>query len=226
MYNRLKPENKQEALVYLRSLIDQGEHQQLDFKFEIADSRKIARSLVAFSNTDGGTLLVGVKDNGIIAGIRTEEEVYMIEAAAELYSKPPVKFTMREWEVEGKTVLEVIIPKGFSRPHYASEKDGKWLVYVRVKDQNLLANSVLLKVWKKKEGKDGVILKYRDQEDLLLKYLELNGIITLPEFCHLAYIPRFRAEDILANFIVLDVIELILTEKGTFYRLKKQPQDD
>ncbi|MCK4854687.1 MAG: ATP-binding protein, partial [Bacteroidales bacterium] len=60
----------------------------LDFKFEISDARKIARTLVAFSNTDGGKLLIGVKDNGKIAGIRSEEEYHMLEAAAELYCRP------------------------------------------------------------------------------------------------------------------------------------------
>jgi predicted HTH transcriptional regulator len=54
---------------YIKNLIKQGEHQQLDFKFEITDSKKIARSLVAFANTDGGKLLIGVKDNGAIAGM-------------------------------------------------------------------------------------------------------------------------------------------------------------
>jgi len=49
---------------YIKNLIEEGEHQQLDFKYEISDSKKIARSLVAFANTDGGRLLVGVKDNG------------------------------------------------------------------------------------------------------------------------------------------------------------------
>ncbi|MDA3865584.1 MAG: putative DNA binding domain-containing protein, partial [Salinivirgaceae bacterium] len=43
----------------LYQLIAQGEHQQQDFKFCINDSRKIAKSLVAFANTDGGRLLVG-----------------------------------------------------------------------------------------------------------------------------------------------------------------------
>ena len=52
----------------------------LDFKFEISDSKKIARTLVAFANTDGGRLLIGVKDNGSISGIRSEEEKYMIDS--------------------------------------------------------------------------------------------------------------------------------------------------
>jgi len=53
---------------YIYKLIEEGEHQQQDFKFEISDARKIAKSLSAFSNTDGGRLLIGVKDNGKIAG--------------------------------------------------------------------------------------------------------------------------------------------------------------
>lgn len=69
---------------YIHARIAEGEHQQQDFKFEISDARKIAKSLSAFSNTDGGRLLVGVKDNGKIAGVRSEEEIYMIEAAAKL----------------------------------------------------------------------------------------------------------------------------------------------
>ena len=49
--------------------------------------------LVAFANTDGGRLLIGVKDNGKIAGVRSEEEKYMIETAAQLYCIPEVEYT-------------------------------------------------------------------------------------------------------------------------------------
>ena len=62
---------------YIHALIAEGEHQQQDFKFEISDARKIAKTLSAFANTDGGRLLIGVKDNGKIAGVRSEEEKYM-----------------------------------------------------------------------------------------------------------------------------------------------------
>ena len=69
---------------YIQQLVAQGEHVQQDFKFAITDARKIARSISAFANTEGGRLLVGVKDNGKIAGVRSEEEIYMIEAAENL----------------------------------------------------------------------------------------------------------------------------------------------
>jgi predicted HTH transcriptional regulator len=65
---------------YIRQLVSEGEHCHQDFKFEISDARKIARSLSAFANTEGGRLLIGVKDNGKIAGVRSDEEIYMIES--------------------------------------------------------------------------------------------------------------------------------------------------
>ena len=88
---------------YIKNLIAQGEHQQLDFKFEIDDARKIARTLSAFANTDGGKLLIGVKDNGNIAGIRSDEEYHMIEAAAQMYCRPEPGFQTRKWNILGKT---------------------------------------------------------------------------------------------------------------------------
>ncbi len=112
---------------YIHKLIVQGEHQQLDFKFEIADSQKIARTFSAFANTVGGKLLIGVKDNGTIAGVRSVEEYYMAEAAANMYSKPEIKFKSKEWVVEGKKVLEIMIPASNEKPHYAQNEDGKWL---------------------------------------------------------------------------------------------------
>jgi predicted HTH transcriptional regulator len=85
-------------------MIAEGEHQRQDFKYCINDSRKIAVSLVAFANTDGGRLLLGIRDNGSVAGVVSEEEYYMAEAAARLYSKPPIPFHIQVWKAEGKTL--------------------------------------------------------------------------------------------------------------------------
>ena len=59
----------------IQRLIAEGEHLHQDFKFAISDARKIARTFSAFANAGGGHLLVGVKDNGVVAGIRTDEEI-------------------------------------------------------------------------------------------------------------------------------------------------------
>jgi len=211
---------------HIQNLIAEGEHQQLDFKFEISDARRIARTLVAFANTDGGRLLIGVKDNGVIAGMRSDEEFYMVEAAAKMYCKPQVEFNLKVWTVNGKKVLEIIIKKSILKPHYAAHKDGKWLVYIRVADENLLANRVLLKVWEKEKQPKGVFLKFTETEKLLLDYLEYHQSITLSKFVKISGISRTRAESILIKFILLRTIRIIFTMQNTFYEIREPKSAD
>ena len=207
---------------YIQNLIDQGENQVLDFKFEISDARKIARTLVAFSNTDGGKLLIGVKDNGKIAGIRSEEEYHMLEAASQLYCRPVIPFEVQKWTIHGKTILEVDIARAENRPCLARHDDDRWLAYLRVEDQNLLANRVMMKVWRKEKRKKGIFLEYSHAEKLLLNYLKTNEEITLSKFCRLGRIGFQQAEEILSDLIVLEVIRIRFSEKGARYSLISQ----
>ncbi len=208
---------------YIKKLIEAGENQQLDFKFEINDSRKIARTLVAFSNTDGGTILIGVKDNGRIAGIRSDEEYYMLEAAAQMYCNPPVNFSAKQWEIDNKIILEVTVPKSSTIPHFAKSEDNKWLAYIRKNDENILANSVLIKLWRRSKRKYGTFLTYREYEKWLLNYLNGNKTITASQFCKLTGLSRHRVEIILVNLIIMGAIEMDFFESGFIYRLT-QPQ--
>lgn len=205
---------------HILKLIEKGENQTLDFKFEISDSKKIARTLSAFANTDGGKLLVGVKDNGRIAGVRSEEEFYMIEGAASVYCKPPVNFTVRNWQISGKTILEVDIQKS-NITHYAPDEQGKMQYYTRVDDKTLQVNSIFLKVKEKQNQKKSVILKFSKDEQALLDYLSVNEEISLSTFCKIAHLTNKMAEDILVNLIVLNIIEQKLTETSAYYMLKK-----
>jgi predicted HTH transcriptional regulator len=211
---------------HIQDLIQEGEHQMLDFKFEISDSRRIARSLAAFANTDGGRLLVGVKDNGAIAGVRSDEEIHMIQAAAEMYCQPKVEYTTEEWEINGKTVLEVIIPKDKHHKHKAPDNQGVYKIFVRVKDENLVADSVLIKVWKADKFARPAKIAFTDTETLLLHYLREHGEITLKEFQELAHISKRKAEAILADFILVGTIILVQTSQNTVFRLVEDPESE
>jgi predicted HTH transcriptional regulator len=206
---------------YIQDLIKEGEHQQQDFKFEISDSKKIARSLVAFANTDGGRLLIGVKDNGSIAGVRSDEEIHMIEAAAQLYCQPEVNYSTKEWNINGKLVLEIIVPKNKKEKHKAPDKNNNYKIFVRVGDQNLLATPVMLKVWKKEKQKVSVKISITETEMKLLGHLNDNESITMEEFMELTGIKKRRAEAILVDFILLGVIATELTEKHIRYHLSE-----
>ncbi len=203
--------------IQLYKMIEEGEHQQQDFKFCINDSKKIAKSLVAFANTDGGRLLIGVKDNGKVAGIRTDEEYYMVESAAKIYSKPPIDFTVKQWHTEGKTVLEIGVQPSEKKPHFARDETGKWLAYIRLKDENLLAHKIQLTIWEKQKSRQGIHFTYSDDEKFLVNYLRKNGKITFPKFVRLAHISRKKAEEILTNFVIMNVVEMHTTAKGLFF---------
>lgn len=191
----------------------------LDFKFEISDSRRIARSLCAFANTQGGRLLVGVKDNGAIAGVRSDEEQYMIQAAAEMYCQPPVAYETHEWEINGKTVLEVVIPQDNKVKHKAPDNQGDYKVYIRVADENILADSILLKIWKRQRNEIPIKLSFTDKEQMLLAYLTDNKYITLDEYVEMSGLKRKKAENIIIDFILAGTIEMKTTNAGTFFSL-------
>ncbi|WP_347838659.1 ATP-binding protein [uncultured Draconibacterium sp.] len=204
---------------FIYKLIAEGEHQQQDFKFCINDSKKIAKSLVAFANTDGGRLLIGVKDNGKIAGISSDEEFYMIEAAAKIYSKPAIDFTTRQWKIDGKTVLEIGIEASALKPHFAKDENGKWLAYIRKKDENILAHKIQIEVWKKAKSPKGVYFTYSDDERFLIDYLRKNEFITFSKFMRHQQLHRKKAEEILSNFVIIDIIKMNTTQEGTFFTL-------
>jgi predicted HTH transcriptional regulator len=207
------------SVVY--SFIREGEHLRQDFKFEISDMRKIARSLVAFANTEGGRLLVGVKDNGRIAGVRSDEEYHMIEAAASMYCQPPIPFTSRIHQLEGKTVLEIgIQPNPEKRPFKAKTDQGTWEAYFRVEDQNIHANPWLLKWWERLKDKSPVTIRYKSKEQQLLDLLNQYGQITIRDFVRAAHVPTREAEEILLDFAMLGIITFQQTEDDLYFFVK------
>jgi len=204
---------------YIQSLIAKGEHQQQDFKYEISDTRKIARTFSAFANTKGGLLLIGVKDNGKIAGVRSEEEAYMIEAAAEMYCTPKVDYAMHTYIVEHKQVLVAEIRESEQKPVYAKDENGKLLAYVRINDENILASPVQLRVWQQEAKTTGELITFTDREQLLLKLLEGEMPLSLNRYCRKAGISRRSAEHLLAKFIRFGIVELVFENRRFLYKL-------
>ena len=210
---------------YITDLIAQGEHQQLDFKFEISNARKIARSLVAFANTDGGRLLIGVKDNGRIAGIRSEEEYYMIDAAASMYCKPEIPFESFHRVVQGKQVLEVVVNASSLKPHYARDESNRWVAYLRVDDENILANWILLQVWKRQNRIRGTFITYSEQEKQVLNHLQGGPSVTISTLKAATGIRKRVLSHILINLVSLGVVKMSYREKDFHYELEDPEAD-
>lgn len=207
---------------YIEKLVEQGEHQTQDFKFEVSDSKKIARTLSAFSNTDEGRLLIGVKDNGAIAGIRSEEEFHMLQAAAQMYCKPEVPLAFKEWNVLGKQILEVTIKKTEENLVSAPDKNGVFKVFIRLQDQNILANGMFIQAWKQRKEARPVKISYTEIEKEFLKQIDEKQPISWSQLRKQLKLTPKKINQLLLDFILLEIIELKISEKGYFYQLNEK----
>lgn len=207
---------------YIQKLVSEGEHKHQDFKFEISDARKIAKSLSAFANTQGGRLLVGIKDNGKIAGIRSEEEIYMIEAAAELYCQPQVIPETKTYLAEGRTILEVIIKEADVKPVYAMDDENKPRAYIRIDDENILATPVHLKMWQQHKKKEGTLVAFTEKEQQLIRILKEKGKLTLNQCCKQCKMSRQTICNLLADFIRFGVVTTLFESHKFYFKLNEE----
>lgn len=202
----------------VRKLILQGEGTSLDFKKTITSTEKIAKSLVAFANNQGGKLLIGVADDGTIKGVKSEdEEKYMINKAAHQFCRPAIEPTFEEIYVDDKLVLVVSIEESDLKPHYALDENKRWWVYFRIKDKSILASKIIVDVLKKDRKETGQLIVYGDQEKKLFQYLAEEGRITLSQFSKLIRSSNRQAQKILVNLILTGVLQPHTSEKEEYF---------
>lgn len=202
----------------LRRQILEGEGVSLDFKKTITSCEKIAKTMVSFANNVGGRLLIGVLDDGTIKGVKSEdEERYMITKAAHFFARPALDPIFEEVYYDDKLVLVVDIPESADKPHYSLAEDGKWWVYIRVKDKSVLASKIVVDVLKQSASNKGVLIEYSSKEKALLEHLDKTERITVKQFCELLNIGRRRAQRVLVNLVLTGVIRVHTTEKEEFY---------
>ena len=192
---------------YIYGLIAEGEHEHQDFKFQISDAKKIARSVSAFANNSGGRLLVGVKDNGSIAGVRSDEEIYMIEQAAQMYCRPPQAVEFSTYRIDGKTVVKAEINEASEKPVKAPDDSGKYIAYYRVADENIVAGAVHVKAMRQ-SGKEAAALSLTERETAILGYLQTHGAISIPGILRLNHCSRRVAESIVVNLHDMGIIAI------------------
>lgn len=168
-FKNVKPIHDKELLL---EYIDEGEHAGQDFKYAISDSRKIARSISAFANNHGGRLLIGVKDNGAIAGVKSEEEFYMIEQAAQMYCKPPQKISNTLYCFDGKYVLVAEIEQSKDLV-FTKEEGNRLKAYFRVDDENIQIPDAIAAIMRRKSQANAKN-DFTETEAVVMRYVNAN----------------------------------------------------
>jgi predicted HTH transcriptional regulator len=207
--------------MYLNNLIAQGEHETLEFKYGVNDPRKIARTLVAFANTRGGRLLVGIKDNGLVSGALVDEEYYMVESGARLYSVPQIDFRLKiHCLANGKQVMEFIVESSSSKPHKVIYPDRLPEAYVRVHDENILAHPVWVEV--QERMKLPCEIKYTGKHNRLLRYLDDAKAQRFETIMKEVFLSERETMTIVADLVVSNIVEIETTAQGAVFKLRQR----
>lgn len=196
---------------YLRKLIEEGEHDQQDFKYKIQEAAKLARSVSAFANTRGGRLLIGVRDDGHISGVKSEEEIFMMHAAAFKYSTPESAIRFDTLHVEGRSVVIATIPPAQRKPVKAIDEEGTPHAYVRIKDENIAASPVHLEMWQQEQRASNQ-MEYGETAQQMMRALAEHPGETLNRLVRLSQVNRRASITLLARFVRYGLAEMRLKD--------------
>jgi predicted HTH transcriptional regulator len=208
----------------LKSIVVKGESEVLEFKRKIAHPEKIVKEVVAFANTKGGLLLIGVDDNGTLPGLKfADEEHYALEAALHKYCKPAIQYSVQTINLsEKKAIICYTIFESNYKPHYVIEdfSTNRGTAYVRVADRSVQASKEVREILKRSRKQKDIKFHYGEKEQLLMSFLAKNDHITLEQFKNLAGISRYLASKTLIILVLANVLKIKPNEKEDIYLLK------
>ena len=102
----------------LAARIAKGENLHTEFKDRAPHPDDLAAALVAFANTDGGDVFIGVDDAGATTGVAdVDRAAQRVDSVAYNNCSPPVTVLQETVATETGTVLVVRVPKGEGRPY-------------------------------------------------------------------------------------------------------------
>jgi predicted HTH transcriptional regulator len=205
-------------------LIEQGEGTNIEFKQRFSSYEKIAKEMIAFANTRGGFLFIGIDDDKSIYGIESEKsDVELIKTTAEKYCEPPVDFRIDILEIKKKEILVVEIPESKDKPHriqdYKSILDlNSAAVYIRVNDKSVLASKEMIKILQTQTtGQSLTNYMVGGNERIVFDYLDKNETINVKELSKIANISERRASRTLIKLVRANLLFIHVKDNGENY---------
>jgi predicted HTH transcriptional regulator len=221
----------------LRELVRQGEGKQLEFKLKTNHPEKIVREIVAFANSDGGKLLVGIGDDRSIKGLKySDEDEYILTRAIQKYCFPEIEYTIERIAVtDEREVLVFNIPPSKGKPHYVLQEaeastyskyvafttPKKWVsspvksqslpvkkAYIRIADKSVQASWEMREILRRSRDERNIQFRYGDKERKLMQHLDQHKSITVEMFATTANIPRKIASKTLVLLVLANVLRV------------------
>jgi len=208
---------------WLHRLIQQGENGAVEFKTADVRPEGLAREICAFSNTNGGTVLIGVRDDGIVIGIEGRENIEewaanVVRNNIVLASNPEINLI----SIENNQVLVIDVLRGTDKPYQTI--NGKF--WIRVGSTNRMATKEELSRLFQQAG----LVHFDISPVLNTSFADLDSN-ALHEYWHTYYDidylelePKEQLRLLLNADILAELSDEILTTIGGLLMFGKNPQ--
>lgn len=202
----------------LRKIVQEGEGLLTEFKLKALYPAKIMREIVAFANTKGGNLIIGVSDDLVISGLKhPEEDIFVLENAIKKLIKPLIAYELHRITLnDRKEVLVFNIKESTKKPVAllrAPQQRGRE-IYVRVADKSLQASPEMISVLMLSRKPKASLLSFGSAEQSLFAFLHQNQKITLKRFIEISNLAPEKASELLVKLTLAQVLQIIPQETG------------
>jgi predicted HTH transcriptional regulator len=203
----------------LKKLVAEGEGLQLEFKRKAAHPEKIVRELIAFANTEGGTLLIGVDDNKSIPGIKhPEEEAHVVRESLSKFCRPLLAYNESSISIpDNRFVVRFDVGPSSKRPHFLVLGKEPRSTFVRVKDMSIKASPEMEEIVRRSKKGNDIRFTFGEEEKKLMEFLDKQPMITLTEYRNFSGLNRFQASRKLILLVLANVLKIVASEKGDLY---------
>lgn len=201
-------------------LIRGGESQYVEFKKKANHPEKIIREVVAFANSEGGHLFIGVNDNGTLAGLKyPEDEEFVLTKAIKELCRPAIDFTVELLQIKDDLeILHYHIRESKHKPHFAfldkNHRYGK--AFVRSADHSIQASYEVRQILKRSKREHEPIV-FEDKTKELFKYFEKHSGITLSEYTQLSGLNKKLASNKLIHLALSGALKIEPKEGGDIF---------
>lgn len=209
------------TLQELQQLVSLGEGAHIEFKRRVPGAKRIAKEVIAFANTNGGRVLLGVGDDGSVVGVQDPvEEEFVLNRALGEHSSPVVPITIERVRIgPGSDVMVVTVPESHEKPHLLVSPGVSGVAYKRVEDKSVEASPEALELMYADEGTNGVTFEFGEREQVLMRYLDDYGKITVQQYASLIDRPASEASEVLVTLTRANVIQIHADARQDYFTL-------
>ncbi|BDD05983.1 AlbA family DNA-binding domain-containing protein [Aureibacter tunicatorum] len=201
----------------LQHHVQYGEGQHTEFKRKVNHPEKIIKEIVAFANSGGGRLFLGVDDNGDIHGLKyADGDIFELNKFIQTMIKPAVKYKLEKVHVgAGKEVVCYEIEQGHRKPYIVREKPLSKIgtAYIRSEDKSIQASKEVREILRRQRRGLNIQFHFGETEKLLMEYLEAHGKITVSIFRKIAKLSKYLASKKLILLTLANVLEIIPSDR-------------